>query len=60
MAPEILRMILEFASPATLSACTRVSLALLEIASPLLYHTVTLESEDQTSKLFCDLVRAGY
>lgn len=60
MAPEILRMILESASPATLSACTCVSLALLEIASPLLYHAVTLESEAQTSKLFCRLVRVSF
>lgn len=58
MAPEILRMILEFASPATLAACARASFALLEIASPSLYETVTLRSEEQLARLFCRLVSA--
>ena len=50
---EIYNEILKFCDPSTLAALARVSLAFLELSSPLLYRNVELVGTRNMAKLFC-------
>ena len=51
---EIHNEILKFCDPSTLAKVGRVSLAFLELSSPLLYRDVELVGMDKMAELFCD------
>ena len=50
---EIKGAILSFCDAATLANASSVSLAFLQLASPLLYDDINIELGEQTEKLFC-------
>ena len=49
-------MILQFCSPATLAQCIRVSFAMAELASPLLYRHLEVVGLERLGRLFCSSV----
>lgn len=53
---ELKREILGFCDPSTLAKTSLVSLALLELSSPLLYRDVTIVGLKALEKLLCDRV----
>ena len=44
--------IFSFCSPRTLAACTQVSYKFLSLASPILYHEVTIETSKKVQQMF--------
>ena len=50
---ELEREILRFCDPTSLAVCSRASLAMLELAAPLLYHDVVIRSNASLERLFC-------
>ena len=53
---EIYNEILKFCDPSTLAKAARVSLAFLELSSPLLYRDVQVDGIEKMAKLFCGRV----
>lgn len=53
--PESTNRNLKFCDPSKLANTSRVSLAFLELSSPLLYRDIKLVGLRQVQKLFCDM-----
>ncbi|KAL7416749.1 hypothetical protein BDY24DRAFT_438579 [Mrakia frigida] len=51
---ELKREILRFCDPSTLAKTSLVSLAFLQLSSPILYHDIELVGAQSALKLFCD------
>lgn len=59
-APEILRNIMTFADDSTLARCLRASKTFYDIAGPVLYHTLVVNSVRRQSKLIVGLTTPSY
>lgn len=50
---ELQLAVLRFCPPAALAAAAQTSLAMLQLAAPLLYADVSVKSQNELARLFC-------